>query len=654
MSSQWYFSPEGKNKLGPYSLEEMRLMARSGQLQPSYMTFREDTQQWAPAEEFEEFTFPARPAPAAPAAAQPGPLPAPTPPPPPPLPPGPRPPFWVLLREKSARAAAAVWSVPVATWREVRRRVSLFRLRRKLRRERRAQEQLIVALGVKLLGEGVALPGCEAMTQLFHRLTREQELSRQAARGGDRAKQQEALRLEGELRSLYAQFGRQALASRVAFEGRREREATWQLGQATLAQTEERIAARQKEWATASRQTKRRVLIGLVGAAALVFLTVVLAWRGLQTRTETSPPAPPAVAARKRPQNMQEWYEQLAPAVPVVQTVGSDRTGSGFLIKHDGKYLVITNRHVVENIPQGVEVHFLLANEQKFTVPASKATVVRVHRSADLAVVDVTAAVGDIERFRIDPVQLAPAAHRPRVGEHIFAIGHPAGVKGLLTRTLSPGIVSGVGRKMEGARFLQVTAALNPGNSGGPLFNDAGQVIGVNTLILRHREGGAVALEALNFALESQYVHELITEPGKSFTGKDLEAILHPRDDDRPPALVARAKGTVERYKADGYRLMFGSFEDSTQACRLTAGDYRILEIPCENKKMYGVTVVNQKSERLLLVVVDERRKVLARADGEDGNPEVTFRADRTGPYYVGIKNASGTAAQVIVTLLKK
>jgi S1-C subfamily serine protease len=78
-----------------------------------------------------------------------------------------------------------------------------------------------------------------------------------------------------------------------------------------------------------------------------------------------------------------------------------------------------------------VAVHFLggqAANrEERFTVSKEQAKVVAIHRSADLAVIDVTAAAEGIEQRKIEAVQLAPRGHRPKVGEHVFAIGHPGG-----------------------------------------------------------------------------------------------------------------------------------------------------------------------------------------------------------------------------------
>ena len=125
---------------------------------------------------------------------------------------------------------------------------------------------------------------------------------------------------------------------------------------------------------------------------------------------------------------LQELFSNLAPSVPVVEAVGKG-TGSGFLVELEGRDLVITNRHVVENASDGVAVHFISTTrdgeESKFTVPPERTTVVAIHKTADLALVDVSRSADEIRQFGIKPVELASSSHKPQVGEHVFAIGHP-------------------------------------------------------------------------------------------------------------------------------------------------------------------------------------------------------------------------------------
>src|SRR5262249_7926565 len=155
-------------------------------------------------------------------------------------------------------------------------------------------------------------------------------------------KGKDVTRLKGELHALYAEFGRKALASKVSFEGRAEREAHWQLSQTALAKTQGEIDTRQRQWTTAPRQTKRPVLVGLVAAATRVALVAAgVVWRMGTERSATDPPAPILAGTSDKqpsPRPLQELFVQLAPAVPLVEAVGAS-TGSGFLLKQDGKYL---------------------------------------------------------------------------------------------------------------------------------------------------------------------------------------------------------------------------------------------------------------------------------------------------------------------------
>ena len=140
--------------------------------------------------------------------------------------------------------------------------------------------------------------------------------------------------------------------------------------------------------------------------------------------------------------------------------------GSGFIISPDG--VVITNNHVIESA-DAIEV--ILQNGQRLEAtvvgrdPATDIAVLRVHARAPLPYVEM----GDSDTAR--------------VGDIVLAIGNPFGLGG----SLSVGVVSARNRNIDAGRyddFIQTDAAINRGNSGGPLFNTDGEVIGVNTAIV--------------------------------------------------------------------------------------------------------------------------------------------------------------------------
>ena len=144
--------------------------------------------------------------------------------------------------------------------------------------------------------------------------------------------------------------------------------------------------------------------------------------------------------------------------------------GSGFIVKPDG--LVLTNAHVVDG---ATDVKVKLTDKREF-----KAKVIGVDKTTDVAVLKIdakglpTVAIGD--------------PSRTKVGEWVLAIGSPFGFENSATA----GIVSGRSRSLPDAgyvRFLQTDVAVNPGNSGGPLFDTRGEVIGVNSQILSQTGG---------------------------------------------------------------------------------------------------------------------------------------------------------------------
>jgi S1-C subfamily serine protease len=149
--------------------------------------------------------------------------------------------------------------------------------------------------------------------------------------------------------------------------------------------------------------------------------------------------------------------------------------GSGFILDKAGH--VLTNYHVIEGANRGIEV--MLSNSRTYS-----AKVVGTDPLHDLALLQINAP-------DLHPVTLANSSDL-QVGQQVYAIGNPFGLKGTMTR----GIISSIrsihnqnGAPIEDA--IQTDAAINPGNSGGPLLNSHGDVIGINTLILSNADQNA-------------------------------------------------------------------------------------------------------------------------------------------------------------------
>src|SRR5262249_56004209 len=121
--------------------------------------------------------------------------------------------------------------------------------------------------------------------------------------------------------------------------------------------------------------------------------------------------------------------------------------GVGFLGREEKRCGVVQNRHVVENGRKGFAVEFGdKKGAPRLTISPKQTEVVAIHRSADLAIIDVSKAAAEIEKTGLVPVLLAPAGYSPEVGEDVFAIGHPGAGEGTLPLTTTTGSVSGVDR----------------------------------------------------------------------------------------------------------------------------------------------------------------------------------------------------------------
>jgi putative serine protease PepD len=211
-------------------------------------------------------------------------------------------------------------------------------------------------------------------------------------------------------------------------------------------------------------------------------------------------------------------YRQTAGSVAfitaeITQDAGSDNpfapsqsqsgtaTGSGFVVSKDG--LIVTNNHVVDG-----------ATSIKVKIgdgPQQTARLIGRDSSTDLALLKV-----DTGGKALTPLKLADSS-TVQVGDPTYAIGNPYG----LDRTLTTGVVSALQREISApdgfsiSHVIQTDAALNPGNSGGPLLNTAGEVIGVNSQIESGSsgpDGSTGGNTGIGFAIPSNTVKSVVTQ----------------------------------------------------------------------------------------------------------------------------------------------
>jgi serine protease Do len=202
----------------------------------------------------------------------------------------------------------------------------------------------------------------------------------------------------------------------------------------------------------------------------------------------------PAVAKTPVTTTANRVYTKVNPAVVTIR--GNTNLGSGFIISADG--YVITNAHVLKGQP---EVVTLMMADGKTEIPAD---VVGFGKDGlDLALLKIN------RRGKKFPTVALSAMASVRVGDNAYAIGTP--LKEIFQSTFTTGIVSGI---RDGGRYVQHNVAITFGNSGGPLLNDRGEVIGVNTGSL----GNEKSDDGLNYAIGVDVIRQFIIDArqGKS------------------------------------------------------------------------------------------------------------------------------------------
>ncbi len=213
---------------------------------------------------------------------------------------------------------------------------------------------------------------------------------------------------------------------------------------------------------------------------------------------------PPAGPANELEAQVETVYDRAAPAVVNITSrsvaydffmrpVPQEGTGSGFIYDADGH--IVTNYHVVEN---SESISVALPNGEVYD-----AEVVGTDPSNDLAVLHIEA------QGLPDPIPLGDS-DQLRVGQFVLAIGSPFRQQG----TLTLGVISALGRVIESpdGRFIgeaiQTDAAVNPGNSGGPLLDLQGRVIGLNSQIISPSRANA----GIGFAVSANTIRRVVPQ----------------------------------------------------------------------------------------------------------------------------------------------
>lgn len=218
-------------------------------------------------------------------------------------------------------------------------------------------------------------------------------------------------------------------------------------------------------------------------------------------------------------QDLSPLFDKVSPAVVQIMTkekeivgtgmgkqmVTAEGLGSGILISKDGK--ILTAAHVVQTAE---EVKVIFKNEE--VIPAK---IIGTSKTADVALIKLVWPPSDKDIF----IPKVADSDKVKVGEEVFIIGSPYG----LTQSLSVGHISGRHKKksvthnMNLMEFFQTDASINTGNSGGPMFNMKGEVIGIVSYILSESGG----FQGLGFAATSNMATKLVLEEKGVWFGVD-------------------------------------------------------------------------------------------------------------------------------------
>ena len=211
---------------------------------------------------------------------------------------------------------------------------------------------------------------------------------------------------------------------------------------------------------------------------------------------EESPTSPPNVPEAEG-LSLQEIYRQcIVSVVSITSSSGSGTsTGTGVILSEDG--YIVTNYHVIEG---GTRITVLLHDDREFS-----AWIVGSDPATDLAVLKIEA--DDLTGATFGDSDVL------QVGDSVAAIGDPLGIE--YRGTMTNGIISAINRNMniDGRlmNLIQTNAALNSGNSGGPLINSHGQVIGINTVKIGAFTDKA-GVEGIGFAIPSATVTDIVNQ----------------------------------------------------------------------------------------------------------------------------------------------
>ena len=259
--------------------------------------------------------------------------------------------------------------------------------------------------------------------------------------------------------------------------------------------------------------------------------------------------------------------------------------GSGFIIKENG--MVITNNHVIA----GADDILVKVNSKEY-----KAKVIGADPYMDIAVLKMQT------KDKFKPVNFGDS-DKARVGDWVVAIGNPFGLGG----TVTSGIISARNRDIGMTRyddFIQTDASINQGNSGGPLFNLKGEVVGINTAIIAPGQSGSIGIGfAIPANAASKVIDQLINygETRRGWLGVRIQEVTKE---------IAEA---VELKKPEGALVASVGEKSPADKAGIKAGDI-ILEFDgkkIDTMRTFQKLLLIQKLEKVLNLKIWRNKKLI-------------------------------------------
>ena len=207
-------------------------------------------------------------------------------------------------------------------------------------------------------------------------------------------------------------------------------------------------------------------------------------------------------------------------------------SGSGFVVGPDG--YILTNEHVI-------------SGQSRLTVVFSDGS----RLCADLVASDAARDIALLKVAASRTLSVLPFAKSVRAGDEVIALGHPLNLGE--EPTITKGVVSAL-RTVRGISYIQTDAAMNPGNSGGPLLNNEGQVVGMNTSVLRDIQGETYYAQGINFAIKFDVLSSRLTAM-KSGQSSHPTPVVTPRvvTTQTPGYVFGPESGAIDHDPDDGF-----------------------------------------------------------------------------------------------------